>query len=75
MSSVSAHHIFLCLSKIHKGLVPLKERPVVYGVDSLNENRGIYIDQILILFVQTLPSFVKDTDLLQRLSSFSAQGV
>ncbi|CAJ0929381.1 unnamed protein product, partial [Ranitomeya imitator] len=58
---------FYALPKVHKGLSPLKGRPIVSGVGSLSQNVGIYIDNILRLFVTSLPSYVRDTsDLLQK---------
>lgn len=56
---------FYALPKVHKGLHPLKGRPIV---ENLCQNSGIYIDNILKPFVEALPSFVQDmTDLLKRL--------
>lgn len=64
------HHVvatFYCLPKIHKGLVPLKGRLIVWGMGSLTQNAGIYLDKILRDYVVSLPSYVRDTtDLLQK---------
>lgn len=59
---------FYCLPKIHKGVNPLKGRPIVSGIDNLTQNCSLYIDKILAPFVQSLPSFTRDTtDLLKRI--------
>ncbi|CAJ0915644.1 unnamed protein product [Ranitomeya imitator] len=59
---------FYALPNVHKGLSPLKGRPIVSGVGSLSQNVGIYIDNILRPFVTSLPSYVRDTsDLLQKI--------
>lgn len=61
---------FYALLKIHKGLHPLKGRPIVSEVDSLSQNIGTYIEVKLSPCVETLPSFVKDTtNLLKRLEA------
>lgn len=53
-------------------LNPLKCRPIVSGVDSLTQNVGIYIDQILRPFVVSLPSYIRDTtDLIQKVEDVS----
>lgn len=63
---------FYSLPKIHKGLTPLKGRPIVSGVDCLSQNCGIYVDKILSPLVQSLPSFIRDTtDLFQHLDGLS----
>lgn len=49
---------FYSRPKVHKGLQPLKGRPIVSGIDNLCQNVGTYIDTILKPFVETLPSFV-----------------
>lgn len=65
---------FYSLPKIHKGLSPLKGRPIVSGIDSLTQNSGVYIDKILRPFVETLPSYTRDTtDLLQRLEGITIE--
>lgn len=59
---------FYALPKVHKGLTPLKGRPIESGVGSITQNIGIYIDCILSPFVEALPSYIRDTiDLLKRL--------
>ncbi|CAJ0945100.1 unnamed protein product [Ranitomeya imitator] len=59
---------FYTLPKVHKGCHPLKGRPIVSGVDSLTQNCGIYVDQILRPFVTSIPSYLRDTsDLLLKL--------
>ncbi|XP_075180996.1 uncharacterized protein LOC142251834 [Anomaloglossus baeobatrachus] len=56
---------FYCLPKVHKGLHPLKGRPIVSGINSLTQNCRIYLDQILRPFVMALQSHIQDTpDLL-----------
>lgn len=63
---------FYSLPKVHKGIEPLKGRPIVSGVESLSQNCGIFIDKILSPFVQSLSSFVRDTtDLLQRIDGLT----
>lgn len=52
---------FYALPKIHKGLSPLKGCPVVAGINSITQNVGIYLDQVLRNFVTALPSYVHDT--------------
>lgn len=65
---------FYSLPKLHKGLSPLKGRPIVSGIDNLTQNSGMYIDKILRLFVQSIPSYVRDTtDLLQRLEGITIE--
>lgn len=57
---------FYCLPKIYMGLTPLKGRPVVLGVGSLTQNIGVYLDNVLRVYVVSLPSYVRDTtDLLK----------
>ncbi|XP_073422111.1 uncharacterized protein [Dendrobates tinctorius] len=66
---------FYALPKIHKGLNPLKGRPIVSGVDSLTQNSGLYIDQILRPFVVCMPSYLRDTsDLLLKLEGVHLEG-
>ncbi|XP_075187500.1 uncharacterized protein LOC142258789 [Anomaloglossus baeobatrachus] len=63
---------FYSLPKVHKGLEPLKGRPIVSGIGSLTQNCGIYVDRILRPFVDALPSFTRDTmDLLRKLDGVS----
>lgn len=38
---------FYALPKIHKGTKPLKGRPIVSGINSVTQNVGIYLDQVL----------------------------
>lgn len=52
---------FYCRPKFHKGLHPLKSRPIMSGVGSLTQNYGIYIDEVLFPFVESLPSYTMDT--------------
>lgn len=59
---------FYCLPKIHKGVDPLKGRPIVSGIDNLTQNCCLYVDKILALFVQALSSHTRDTtDLLKSI--------
>ncbi|CAJ0958547.1 unnamed protein product [Ranitomeya imitator] len=59
---------FYSLPKIHKGLNPLKGRPIVSGVDALSQNSSVYLDRVLRPFVTALPSYIRDTsDLLTKL--------
>ncbi|CAJ0967291.1 unnamed protein product [Ranitomeya imitator] len=59
---------FYALPKVHKGYHPLKGRPIVSGVDSLTQNCGLYVDQVLCPFVTAMPSYLRDTsDLLLKL--------
>ncbi|CAJ0959157.1 unnamed protein product [Ranitomeya imitator] len=59
---------FYALPKIHKGLNPLKGRPIVSGIDALSQNSSIYLDRLLRPFVTALPSYIRDTsDLLTKL--------
>ncbi|CAJ0945806.1 unnamed protein product [Ranitomeya imitator] len=59
---------FYCLPKVHKGINPLKGRPIVAGINSMTQNLGLYIDQVLRPFVLSLNSYVRDTtDFLRRL--------
>lgn len=63
---------FYGLPKIHKGVHPLKCRPIVSGINSLSQNVGIYLDEILKPFVLSLPSYLRDTtDLLGKLEGVS----
>lgn len=38
---------FYGLPKIHKGVYPLKCRQIVSGINSLSQNIGIYLDEIM----------------------------
>ncbi|XP_056407822.1 uncharacterized protein LOC130303807 [Hyla sarda] len=59
---------FYGLPKVHKGLDPLKCRPIVSGVGNLTQNIGIYLDEVLRPFVLCLPSYLRDTmDLLLKI--------
>ncbi|CAJ0964821.1 unnamed protein product [Ranitomeya imitator] len=66
---------FYTLPKIHKGVTPLKGRPIVSGVDSLTQNCGLYLEEILRPFVIAIPSYLRDTtDLLQKLEGLQLDG-
>lgn len=59
---------FYGLPKVHKGLTPLRGRPIVSGINSLTQNVGVYLDKVLRDFVTSLPSYTRDTtDLLCKL--------
>lgn len=59
---------FYALPKVHKGLDPLRGRPIVSGVSSITQNVGIYLDRVLRNFVLSLPSYLRDSsDLLNKL--------
>ncbi|CAJ0944101.1 unnamed protein product [Ranitomeya imitator] len=63
---------FYCLPKVHKGINPLKGRPIVSGIDSLTQKLGLYIDRILRPFVISLSSYIRDTtDLLLKLDQIT----
>lgn len=63
---------FYTLPKIHKGLDPLKGRPIVSGINSITQNAGVYIDKVLRPFVLSLPSYLRDSsDLLTKLDDLS----
>lgn len=47
---------FYGLLKIHKGTSPLKGRPIVSRIDGILQNPGIFVDTILMPFVEALPS-------------------
>lgn len=65
---------FYSLPKHNKRLSPLKGRPIVSGIDCLSQNCGVHIDHILRPFVETLPSYVRDTTpLLQRLECINIE--
>ncbi|XP_056404927.1 uncharacterized protein LOC130296905 [Hyla sarda] len=65
---------FYALPKVHKGLHPLKGRPIVSGVSSITQNCGIYVARILREFVTALPSYIRDTsDLLQKLDGITVE--
>lgn len=58
---------FYKLPKVHKGLIQLRGRPIVSGVESLSQNASIYVDRILQSFVHALPSNIRDTsDLIKK---------
>lgn len=58
---------FYTLPKVHKGLTPLRGRPILSGVDCLSQNASIYVDHILQSFVKALPSHIRDTpDLIKK---------
>lgn len=62
---------FYHLPKTHKGLEPLRVRPIISGIGSLNERLGKWLDRYLQLVVQ-LPRYLKDTNhLLQLLGDFT----
>ena len=52
--------IFYMLPKIHKPSNP--GRPIISGCDSPPANLSIYLDHYLEPIVQSLPSYIKDTD-------------
>ncbi|CAH2325244.1 Hypothetical predicted protein [Pelobates cultripes] len=61
---------FYCLPKVHKNLEEPPGRPIVSGVENLTQNGSLYIDKILRPFVETLPSYIRDTkQALNRLSN------
>lgn len=64
---------FYGLPKIHKGLSPLKGRPIVSGVNNLTQNASLFVDKVLCSFVTSLPSYTRDTtDLLLKLDGVVA---
>lgn len=66
---------FYTLPKIHKGLMPLRGRPIVSGVDCLSQNASIYVDHILQSFVKALPSHIRDTpDLIKKIEGITVDG-
>ncbi|CAJ0951533.1 unnamed protein product, partial [Ranitomeya imitator] len=65
---------FYALPKVHKGLDPLRGRPIVSGIGSVGQNVGIYLDDVLRPFVVSLPSYIRDTmDLLRKLEGISLE--
>ncbi|XP_056397544.1 uncharacterized protein LOC130292572 [Hyla sarda] len=65
---------FYGLPKVHKGLDPLKCRPIVSGIGNLTQNVGIYLDEILRPFVISLPSYLRDTmDLLLKVQDITLE--
>ncbi|KAM4034769.1 LOW QUALITY PROTEIN: uncharacterized protein ACNLHF_021459 [Anomaloglossus baeobatrachus] len=63
---------FYSLPKLHKGVDPLKGRPIISGVDNLTQNLGVYLDVILKPFVLSLGSYLSDTtDLLKKLEGLT----
>lgn len=48
--------VFHHLPKTHKGLDPLKGRPIVAGIGSLNEHLGLWVDCQLQPLVRSLPT-------------------
>lgn len=59
---------FYSLPKVHKGLTPLKGRPIVSVVGSLTQNTIIYMDKVLREYVISLLFYIQDTtDLLLKL--------
>lgn len=65
---------FYALLKIHKGLNPLKDHPIVSGINSVTQNVGIYLDRVLRNFVTAFPSYVRDTsDLLKKIEGIQVR--
>ncbi|KAM4048601.1 LOW QUALITY PROTEIN: uncharacterized protein ACNLHF_011402 [Anomaloglossus baeobatrachus] len=59
---------FYILPKVHKGVSPLRGRPIVLGVGSIGQNVGIYLDEILNPFVTSLSSYIRDSmDFIKRI--------
>ncbi|XP_053555834.1 olfactory receptor 10C1-like [Bombina bombina] len=60
--------VFYVIPKLHKNLQCPPGRPIVAGIGSITENIGNYVDHFLRPFLNTLPSYIKDTgDLLKKL--------
>lgn len=55
---------FYNLPKTYKGLNPLKGRPIILGIGSLNKRLGQWLDKQLQPIVTKLPSYLKDTNQL-----------
>lgn len=53
--------IFHFLPKVHKGCNPLTGRPIVAGIDSINERFGQWIDHQLQPLVVALLGYLRDT--------------
>ncbi|CAJ0968887.1 unnamed protein product [Ranitomeya imitator] len=65
---------FYCLPKVHKGLVPLRGRPIVSGINSLCHHVGIYLDEILKTHVTSLNSYTRDSmDLLRKIDGLTLE--
>ncbi|KAM4038417.1 uncharacterized protein ACNLHF_016739 [Anomaloglossus baeobatrachus] len=65
---------FYTLPKVHKGISPLKGRPIVAGINSLTQNVGVYLDSILRPFVVSLSSYLRDTsDLLTKINGVTIE--
>ncbi|KAL2101113.1 hypothetical protein ACEWY4_002874 [Coilia grayii] len=61
--------VMYALPKVHKTLVNPPGRPIVACSDSLMEPLSLYVDRILRPLVETLPSYLKDTnDFIEQLS-------
>ena len=52
--------IFYMLPKIHKPDNP--GRPIIFGCDFPSANLSVFFDHYLKLIVQSLPSYIRDTD-------------
>lgn len=66
---------FYGLPKVHKGVMPLKGRPVVSGIGSLTQNAGIYLDRVVREFLISLWSYTRDTTgLLSKLEGICVEG-
>lgn len=63
--------IFNHLPKIFKGCGPLRGRPIVADIGSLNESLGQWLDHQLQPLVVKLPGYLRDTkQLLVKLKDF-----
>ncbi|XP_041424610.1 uncharacterized protein LOC121395346 isoform X1 [Xenopus laevis] len=61
ISNNSKIPIFHALPKVHKGIEHVKGRPIISGIDGLNENLSRIVDNMLQPIVKLLPSYVRDT--------------
>lgn len=64
--------IFYVVPKVHKGVIPPPERPIISSCGSLTENVSRIIDEYLYPHIRSLFSLVKDTiELLKIIDGFS----
>jgi len=64
--------VFYTLPKTHKPSKPPPGRPIVSSYGCPTERISAYVDEILQPFVQSLPSYIKDTnDFLQKISTIN----
>ncbi|KAM5180682.1 SPOC domain-containing protein 1 [Mantella aurantiaca] len=58
------------LPKVHKGLDPLRYRPIIAGTGFVTQPLAQFLDFLLQLLVKTLPAYIRDTgDFLAKLTT------